>query len=376
MEFKINNNYFKKAILEVSRVVSSRTPLPILSGINIIANNDSLTLVGSNSDIIIERTIPKTEEGIDILEIYKTGSVVISAKYLSEIIKKLPNDIIIKVNENQSVTIRSEEITTKLNGLNIEEYPSLPVMDLSNYFGIPTDDLLVIIKQTVFATSKSDTKPILTGVNFSFQDNFLTCVATNSHRLALKLYSIKSNLNGSYIVPSASLIELSKLLSGQNTFVDIFISKTHIVFKSTGISFYSRLIDGSYPNTVGLIPKESKTVITMDTKQLLNGIDRASLFASEWRNNNINLQIIGKSKVRISSKSSEIGQIEELQTIKNITGDEELNVTLDGNYVMAALKVIKEDDVSISFNGPMKPILIHPFGNESQLHLISPVRSY
>ncbi|WP_010649787.1 DNA polymerase III subunit beta [Oceanobacillus massiliensis] len=376
MEFKINNDYFNKAISDVSKAVSSKTPHPILTGIKIVAKADSLTLIGSNSDIVIEREIPKASEGLNILEVYETGSVVISAKYLCEIIKKLPNDIYIKVNENQSMTIQSEEIVTKLNGLNAKEYPKLPEFKLSNSIRIASDVLLDIIKQTVFAASKSETRPVLTGVNFYFQKDLLTCVATNSQRLSLVDHKIQSNLNGSFIVPSTSLIEFLKLINSYTKEIDIFVTETNILFKSNTISLYSRLIEGSYPNISGLIPRKSSTMVTLDTKQLLKGIERACIFASEWRNNNINFQIEDKSKIKISSKSSDVGQVEEIQYIKSISGEADLNVSIDGNFMMDALKTIKEGEVSLSFNGSMRPILIVPFGNDSHLQLISPVRSY
>ncbi|MFD2042929.1 DNA polymerase III subunit beta [Ornithinibacillus salinisoli] len=373
MELKINKDHFHKAILDVSKVVSSRTSLPILTGIKIVAKDDSLTLIGSNSDIFIERTIPKVSNGINMFEVYQTGSVVISAKYLGEIIKKLPEDIDLKVNENQTVTIKSGEVISKLNGLMAEEYPSLPEIDLRNNIRITSGDLLEIIKQTVFAASKNETRPVLTGVNFTFQKDLLTCVATNSQRLALKKYKVKSNVEGSFIVPSTALTEILKLFSHESV-INLYATETNMLFKSHTISVYTRLIEGSYPNTSGLIPNDSKTIVTLDTKQLLKGIDRASLFGSE-RNNNITFQINDKSKINISSKSSEMGQIEEMQYIKNITGNEEIRITLDGNFMMDALKVIKEDEVSLHFNGSIRPILILPIGNESQLQLISPVRS-
>jgi DNA polymerase III subunit beta len=376
MEFKINNDYFNKAISEVSKAVSSRTTLPILTGIKITAEPEGLTLIGSNSDIVIERTLPRSSDGENMLEVFKTGSVVISAKYLSEITKKLPGDIYIKAKENQSVIIQSNEIVTKLNGLNGEEYPALPEAHLSNKFKMNSDDLIDMIKQTVFAASKSETRPVLTGVNFSFQDSVLTCVATNSNRLALKKYHVETNLSGSFIVPSSSLIEFMRLFGSYKTEIDIYATETNIVFKSNTISLYSRLIEGVYPNVSGLIPEQSSTIITLDTKQLLKGIDRASLFASEWRNNNINLQVTDKSRITIYSKASEMGQIEETQYINDISGDAELNITLDGNFMMDALKAIKEDEVKLCFNGSMRPILVLSVGNDFQLQLISPVRSY
>ncbi|WML46637.1 DNA polymerase III subunit beta [Neobacillus sp. PS3-34] len=376
MEFIINNECFNKAISDVSKAVSIKTPFPILSGIKIIANNDRLILVGSNSDIVIEKVIPLTIDGVNVLEVYDTGSVVISAKYLSEIVKKLPDKIHLKVNGQLLVTIQSDEIVTHLYGFNSEEYPRLPQIDEAKCIKIPSIELIEMIKQTAFAVSKSESRPVLTGVNMLFKENHLTCVATNSHRLALRELEIQSNVNGSFIVPSTALNELTKLIANESGVIDIFVTDRYIVFKSTTISLFSRLIEGNYPNISGLLPNDSKTIITLNTNQLLKGIDRACLFASEWKNNNVHLEIQDGTKIRISSNSSEIGKIEEQQSIKVINGETHLSISLDGSFLMDALKVIKEEEIRLSFGGSMRPVLIEPIDNSSYLHLISPVRSY
>ncbi|AWE07632.1 DNA polymerase III subunit beta [Lysinibacillus sp. 2017] len=376
MEFIIDNEYFNKAISDVSKAVSLKTPFPILTGIKMTACDNCLILVGSNSDIVIEKIIPFTIDGVQVLDVYKTGSVVISAKYLSEIVKKLPDKIHFKVNEKQLVTIQSNEIITNLQGFSAEDYPSFPQIDEAEYIEIPSVELIEIIKQTVFAVSKSESRPVLTGVNMSFKDNQLTCVATNSQRLALRELAIESSLNGSFIVPGTSLNELTKLINNESGVIHIFVIDNYIVFKLNTISLFSRLIGGNYPNVSGLLPSNSKTIITLNTNQLLKGIDRACLFASEWKNNNVNLEINDGTKIKISSNSSEIGKIEETQTIKTINGEIDLSISLDGSFLMDALKVIKEEEIRISFGGPMKPILIEPIDNSSFIHLISPVRSY
>lgn len=209
-----------------------------------------------------------------------------------------------------------------------------------------------------------------------FTQNKLTCVATDSHRLALREFNIESNVKGSFIVPKTSLNELIKLIGDYTDLINIFVAENYIIFKTDTVSLFSRLITGSYPNTSVLIPKDFKTVITLYTKQFLQGIDRAGLFASEWKNNNVNLEIIDSSKIKISSNSSEIGKISETQSVKTINGQRELSISLDGSFMMDALKMIKEDEIKLSFGGSMRPVLIEPINNPSHLNLISPVRSY
>jgi DNA polymerase III subunit beta len=377
MEFRIDSEMFNKAISDVSKAVSVKTPFPILTGIKITANQDSLILIGSNPDLIIEKMIPLTIGGEKILEVNQTGSVVLTAKYLSEIVKKLPRgEVHVKADEKQMITMQSGEIVTSLNGFRSEEYPSLPQIDETNHVRIPTSELIDMIKQTAFAVAKNETRPILTGVNLSFEENRLTCAATNSHRLAVRKLPIDSNVKGSFIVPSTSLNELMKLIHKETEFIHIVVSESYMAFKSDTASLYSRLIDGNYPNVSGLLPKDAKTVITLDTKRLLKGIDRACLFASEWKNNNVYVEIKDGTKIKISSNSSEIGRIEETQPIKSIDGERELSISLDGNFLMDALRAIKAEEIRVSFGGSMKPVLIEPIGNSACLHLISPVRSY
>ncbi|MFL1998790.1 DNA polymerase III subunit beta [Lysinibacillus irui] len=376
MEFIIDHECFNKAISDVTKAVSLKTPFPILAGIKIIAYDHCLVLVGSNSDMIIERVIPLTIDGVKVLEIYQPGSVVISAKFLNGLVKKLPNKIHINVNEKQFVTIQSGEIVTNLNGFYSEEYPSLPLFDETDYIEIPSVVLMEIIEQTVFAVAKSESRPVLTGVNMIFKENQLTCVATNSQRLALRKYAIESSINGSFTVPGTSLSELMKLINNESGVIQLFVIDNYMIFKSTTTLLYTRLIAGTYPNVFELLPNHSKTIITLNRKQLLKGIDRACLFANEWKNNNVNLEIIDGSKIKISSNSSEIGKIEETQPIKAINGDRDLRISLDGSFLMDALKVIKDEEIKVSFGGTMRPIFIEPVDHSSSLHLISPVRSY
>lgn len=377
LDFKINKDCFNKAISDVSKAVSTKTLLPILSGIKIVVNRHNLILSGSNSEIAIERVIPLTLNNNTVLEVIETGSVVLSAKHLSEIVKKLPSDIHIKMQEKQLVTIQSEEIIIHLNGFSSDDYPTLPDIDLAKHICISSTQLLEIMEQTMFAVSKNMSRPVLTGVNITLSENQLSFVATNSQRLASKVYPLVSDFGGSFIISETSLRELSKLIKNEvNMMVTIYFSDKYIVFKSDYLTLFSSLIEGNYPNTSGLFPKDAKTIITLNTKQLLQGIDRACLFASEWRNNNVHIEIESKNNIKITSFFSEIGIIEETQPIIEITGETDLKISLDASFLMDALQAIKEEEIKLSYSGLMGPILIEPINNPSYIQLISQVRTY
>lgn len=376
MEFTVCNSSFTSAVTEINKVISSSSVIPILLGIRIEANKNGLKLTGSNSNIFLERTIPLQIEGEKVVEISAFGSIVVLSKYLNEIVKKLPNDICIKSESNDSITIKSGDIETKLNGFNSNEYPKLPEMDLNNNVKIPFGKLTKAIKQTAFAVSKSEVKLLLTGVKIDVGKNRLIFTATDSHRLARREVDIESEMKESFVVPSTSLSELVHLKETDSSIVDIYYTNHFIVFATANRSLYSRLIEGTYPNTEFLVPKESKTTITLNTQMLMDGIDRACVFSNEWKHNNVQLEIVDAATIKISSNSTEVGMIEEIQKIIHIYGQNDIHMSFDGRFVLEALKEIQEENVTISFYGLMKPVVIKPQNNSTCLHLVSPVRTY
>ena len=376
MEFTVSYSSFTSAVSEINKVISSRSVIPILLGIKIEANNNGLKLTGSNSDIFLERTIPLLIEGEKVVEISEFGSVVVLSKYLNEIVKKLPNDICIKSKHNDSIIIKSGDIETKLNGFNSNEYPKLPEVDLNNNMKIPFGKLTKAIKRTAFAVSKSEVKPLLTGVKMEIEKNKLICTATDSHRLARLEVQIESEMKESFVVPNTSLSELVHLKEADTSIVDIYYSTNFIVFETANRSLYSKLIEGTYPNTEFLVPESSKTMITLDTQMLIDGIERACVFSNELKHNNVQLEIVDVATIRISSNSTEVGMIEEIQKIIHIEGQHDIQMSFDGQFVLDALKGIQEENVTISFDGLMKPVVIKPLNNSTCLHLISPVRTY
>ncbi|MGE7632641.1 DNA polymerase III subunit beta [Bacillus paramycoides] len=376
MEFIVKHKQFTQALSEVSKAISTKTLIPILSGIKITANQSGITLIASNSNIFIEKFIPSSIEDEQIATIFKAGSIVVPAKYFIEIIKKMPSDILIKSMSEQIITIQSDEITLNLNGFLANEFPNVPYIDEHAEIQVETEKLIEVFKQTSFAAAKNESRPVLTGVHIVFDHNKLVCAATDSHRLALREILISSHAKANCIIPSSTISELLKLMNNNSNFVYIYLSESHIIFKFGTITLYSRLIEGKYPNISSLIPHEFQTVINIDRKKILQGVDRSSLLASEWANNNVNLEIIDESTIKISSNASQVGKISETQQIDTIHGQKQLNISFDGRFMVDALKAMKEDIVTLSFGGSMRPILIEAGEQSAAVHLISPVRAY
>jgi DNA polymerase-3 subunit beta len=381
MKFTVQKDYLVKAVQEVMRAVSSRTTIPILTGIKLVVTNEGLTFTGSDSDISIESYLPTVLDDQQLVDVKKTGSIVLNARYFSDIVKKLPSDFVeLESDNNYVTTIRAGKTEFSLNGFDSEEYPLLPQIEEHETISISADLLKFMIRQTVFAVSTSETRPILTGVNWKIENGDLTCIATDSHRLALRQAkidesSITSEFKASVVIPGKSLNELSKILDDNDEKVEIVLTEHQALFKTKHLLFFTRLLEGNYPDTSKLIPSESKTELTVMTKEFLQAIDRASLLAREGRNNVVHLETVGSSVVNVSSYSPEIGKVVDEIVCEDIKG-EELKISFSAKYVMDALKAIESPEIYIQFTGAMRPFLIRTVNDSRTLQLILPVRTY
>ncbi|MFJ5624462.1 DNA polymerase III subunit beta [Peribacillus loiseleuriae] len=378
MRFIIQRDRLVHSVQEVMKAVTSRTTIPILTGIKITAAEDGVTLTGSDSDISIQSFIPIEEDENEIVEIKQSGSIVLNARFFGDIVRKLPMDTVdIEVLNGFQTIIRSGKAEFNLNGLDAEEYPHLPIIEEDQTFKLPADLLKTLIRQTVFAVSTSETRPILTGVNLKVEDDELICIATDSHRLAMRKAKIDNKVVGSYsvVIPGKSLNELSKLLDDTNELIEMVITENQVLFKAKNLLFFSRLLEGNYPDTSRLIPNESKTSITVHSKDFLQAIDRASLLAKEGKNNVVKLTTLERGVIEVSSNTPEIGKVSEELQAESIEG-EELKISFSAKFVMDALKALEGTDITINFTGAMRPFIIRSLHDDTMLQLILPVRTY
>ena len=379
MKFLIQKERLSKSIQDVIKAVASRTTIPILIGIKIDATDEGVALTGSNSDISIKSFIPKEEDDTELVDIIEQGSIVLQARFFSEIVKKLPDSIIeITVDDQFKTIIRSGNAEFVIHGLDAEEYPRLPIIESEKSFTMSADLLITLVKQTVFAVSQSETRPILTGIHWVFENNELIAVATDSHRLALKKATLQTAINQSYniVIPGKSLSELIKILEDSNqTAVEIFVATNQILFKSKNLLFYSRLLEGKYPNTSKLIPNDSKTKVTINTKEFLQAVDRASLLAREGKNNVVKFTTMEQNMIEITSYTPEIGKVVEKVKSLSIEG-EEIKISFSAKYMIDALRAIDGSEATIYFTGTMRPFVIKTEQDETILQLILPVRTF
>lgn len=378
MKLTITRHELNEAIQQVSKAVAARTTIPILSGIKVEASYAGITLTASDTDISIQSFIPLETSEKTIAVIERTGSVVLPAKFLVEMVKKLPHEQVeIEAGERFQTMIRSGSTDIQLAGLDPEEFPVLPSIVENEVISVPGDQLRDMIRQTVFAVSTNESSPVLTGILWHLEDGAFRFVATDRHRLARSAINVNStDIRFSNIVISGkTLSELAKLVPDQNMMVDIVVADNQVLFKLDNVLFYSRMLDGTYPDTSKIIPETFKTELILKTRQLSEAIDRAYLLSREEKTNIVRLATLedGRS-IEISSSSSEIGKVTEQLESVALTGDP-LRIAFNSKFMLDALKVIDSEELFIGFTGAMSPIIIRPRDHDQSLHLILPYRT-
>lgn len=383
MKFTINRSKFTKSLTDVLRAISSRTTIPVLTGVKMTIDQSGLMLSGSDSDISIEIFIPVSDED-NQLEVIKEGGIVLPARIFNEIVRKLSDEkLTIEVGDNFQTSITSAHAAFNINSIDVDSYPHFPVIDSNEVITLPTILFKQVIQHTVIATSTQESRPILTGVNITIENGQLKAVATDSHRLSQRIIPItipESLKDKSYkvIIPGKSLTELAKIIEDQDT-IEMMVTQNQVLFKAENLYFYSRLLEGYYPDTNRLIPANNATELTINANDLLQATDRASLLSHEGKNNVIKLSI-SDNHVELTGNSPEIGRVEEELEYIEAKGDS-LIISFNPDYLKDALRTFGHQNVVIGFTAPIRPFTVVPADDNTEIsqsfiQLITPVRTY
>jgi len=371
MKFIIKKNILLENLVNTSKAISSKNLIPILTGIKFDLTDDGLYLSASDSDISIRSFIRKD----NITEIINTGSVVLSGKYIVEIVRKLPDkDIVIEVIDGYNTIIQTEGSEFNLNGIDPNEFPNLDLEETKDPIVLNPVVFKNIINQTFFATSVSETRPLLTGINFKINGDYIDVIATDSYRLARKQINLKDSYDNEFnlVIPGKNLIELSKIVEDDNENIYLHIFNNKILFKYKDIVFLSRLIDGTYPVSANIIPTEFKIDIECNYDDLYDMIDRASLLTSDKDKNTIKLELNDQSLI-ISSNSPEIGKVEEKMVIDN---DEKIVISFSSKYMLEAIKSFNAEKIHLLMNNDNSPIIIKSDAEPSLIQLVLPIKTF
>lgn len=376
ISFAINKTFFLHALNATKRAISTKNAIPILSTIKIEVATSGITLTGSNGQISIEHFISIENDDAGLL-ITSTGAILLEAGFFINIVSSLP-DVTLDIKElpHYQVQITSGKSEITLKGKDVEQYPRLQEVDTQNPLILETKTLKQVIAETAFAASTQESRPILTGVHVMLKDNHIfKAVATDSHRMSQRQLTLeKKSADFDVVIPSRSLREFSAVFTDDIETVEIFFSASQILFRSDNISFYTRLLEGAYPDTDRLLTDQFETEVVFKTVTLRHAMERAFLVSNATQNGTVKLEIADNA-VNAYVNSPEVGKVHEELDIETLSGND-LIISFNPTYLIDALKALKSETVCIRFLSPVRPFTLAP-GDDSEnfIQLITPVRT-
>ncbi|MDD3842167.1 MAG: DNA polymerase III subunit beta [Candidatus Izemoplasmatales bacterium] len=373
MKFTINKEVILNQLLIVQKALSTKTPAPYLQGIKLEVYQNELIMITSNSEISIKLSLKD-----DSLVVEETGEVLIPGKYFVEIIRKLDGvKLDMSVIDNNMLRIVAGNSDVTLNMLNVEDYPQIDFILNDNPIKMDSKVLKTVIRQSTFAASTIENRPILTGVNIRVDGQKLVAIATDSFRLSQKFIDIPTNFeNMNVVIPARSLDELIKILETPLDEVLIHLDNKSILFEYGNVLFQSRLLDGNFPETSRLVPLEFPIIIKFNKNDLAVAIERASLLSSrEGSSSIVKLYLRTDNVIEITSNSPEIGKVtEEVYPLEKAIGVS-IKIAFSSKYFLDALKTFVSEQVLVKFTGEIRPFIIEGEMDPGLIQLILPVRT-
>jgi len=359
----------------VSRAVTSRSTLPVLSNILIKTDEGRLRLSATNLELGINAWL-----GAKVSE---DGGLTVPSRTFSDLVTNLPNeDVILTVDERtQSLNVKCGALNTDIKGISADEFPPMPTPDDESAIPLNVENFKEMIQRVAFAASTEDTRPNLTGVHLSFQGDVLEMAATDGYRISISKAAIghKPPQNLEALIPARALSELSRIaVNGDETLLMSFpAGRGQVIFHLKDAELVSQLIEGNFPNYTAIIPTSFKTRTVLNTAQLLKACKQTEIIAREG-------SYIARLDIQPEAGSTGSGPQMEISATSEQTGSSEVIVdaSVDGvpllisfniRFLREALEVIKTANVLLETNAANTPGMLRPVGDDSFRHIIMPM---
>jgi DNA polymerase III subunit beta len=357
----------------VSRAVSQRSTLPVLSNVLVATDEGRLRLSATNLELGITCWIgAKIEE---------EGSTTVPSRTFSDLIATLPSspvDMSLTV-RTQSLNVRCGTSNTDIKCIDSQEFPPMPEADIADGIQVNVSDLKEMIHQVVFAASSDEARPILTGVLVTVQGNRLTMEAADGFRLSIRRSELSSQVQKPLkaVIPARALSELARVSGDGDKTVTMVLPprRGQVIFRLKDIELVSQLIEGAFPELDQVIPRSHKTRTILSTSSFLKACKQAEIFAREGSHiARINITPGGELKpgtVEISGQSEETG-FNQTVIDASIEGPPIL-IAFNVRFMREVLDVIKTPNVALETTADTSPGVIHPVGDDSFTHVIMPM---
>ena len=355
-----------KAAFSVQRTVSGKSTIPSLEGILIEAFDDKIKLTGY--DLEVGSTI------IIDADVRSEGKIVLNAKNFCDILRMVPDDSIsIETDDRNIAKIKSGEADYSIIATNADDYPELPSLNKFSPVVVSIGLLKDMIKKTIFSVSTGERNPVHNGVKFEITQNKIVLVAVDGARLAVRReeisYDEEQNGTLSFVVPAKTLGEIQKNTSDDDTPIEIKVGDRHIIFKIGEYQIISRLLEGNFLNYKSAIPMSSETKIIVETKRLIESIERTSLIITDKSSP---LRLIVDNGILKFSSVTALGTASD-KMAADIEG-KNIEIGFNNRFVLDCLKVCDVEKIKIEMISANQPITFSPLEGDHFFFLILPVR--
>lgn len=368
MRFNCEKTRLSEAVGTVSKAASVKSTISALEGIKGEVKDGIIKLSAYDFSMAICSTIE--------VNTVQNGTIIFPAKLFGDILRKLPNDIVyIESDENYHIKIECAGATFNIMGVSPEDFPQIPEISDESHIDLSISAFKRLVRQTVYAASTLDNKPILTGIFFEINDaeSSISAVGLDQNRLALKKENFEYKFGDikNFIIPARTLNELLKILPEEsNSNIQISVSGKNVMFVYENFIFISRTLEGEFLNYKNVIPKESKLKIKINTHDMRAMLDRAALITSNAIKSPIRCDFDFDS-IKISTASN-VGNFSDTINIQNCNS--KMTIGFNNKYMFEALSACDEEEVIIKLGTELSPILIEPVSGNGFMFIVMPMR--
>ncbi len=373
MKFTIERNIFLNALLNTSRLITGKEVNAILTNIKLEITNEKLFIISSNGECSIKTVIERFKNDKEFFRDVIPGSILINAKVITEIVKRLDSkEIYFSVEDDTIAKIINDKSVYNINVIRANEYPDISFEEEGVRIIIKRNQMLESCNQVSFAAMIKDSKPLLKTVHIEGKDNKLIFTATDGARLARKELTYEGIDTFQVNIPSKLLNEALRSATDEEL-IEFFVTANSALFKFKESYVVTSVMKGDYPDTKKIIPSTFFYSLEVNGSEFIKACERAAIFSSE-KDSTVKLTL-NKEECMISSKSQQNGDASESLSLFNFEG-ERLEISFNVDFVSQAINALKSDEIVIKFLGEMKPFMIVSKNDDTVVQLITPVRTY
>ncbi len=367
MKLSCDKIVLQNAVAAATRAAAAKSSIPALEGLLLVCKDDSLIITGYNMQLGI-----RTRFACDIEE---TGALVLNARLFGDIVRRMPDDTVTLVSDEKlMVKLHCGDADFDIVGLPAADYPDLPAVEEKNMVSLPEKTLGAMIRQTGFAVSTNEARPVHMGSLFEVGAENLTVVSVDGFRLAMRREKLEQTASGSFsfVAPGTALNEVEKVCEDIDELVKITLGDRHILFEIGETELICRRLEGDFLDYKNAIPRKNSISLTVDTKAMTDSLDRVSVVISEKLKSPVRC-LFGLNMVTFSARTAN----GEAKDVCRLSGDgQDLEIGFNNRYLSEALRYAPAETVRLELNSNISPAIILPENadDDSFLYMVLPVR--